>query len=258
MLHRRRHDSSRTTKPAPQDPRFTPVGEHAKRVLRVRLPIPAPRRVLTGCVLALAGLLGSVTLAPGPALALSEGRVYELVSPAYKGGYGATTVTAVAPNGESIAFGSLGAFAGDPADNAVKNEYIARRSPSGWSSTPRPRLPRSFRTHQSWITRQRWNRQSVKASRDLTPSTRHTKAAPSSCCTARNWPIPQPVRTRVPSQSAGWQARQSYLYRWESRPSHVVFGVQKESYLLPEAKGTTYAQSTISRLPAVANSHCAS
>jgi hypothetical protein len=71
-------------------------------------------------------------LAP-PALALPEGRVYEMVSPVYKGGYGAAGIEAIAPDGESVAFDSLGVFAGAPS-NAPHNTYIARRTGLGWST----------------------------------------------------------------------------------------------------------------------------
>ena len=67
------------------------------------------------------------------AYGLGDGRVYEMVSPVYKGGYGAA-LAAVAPNGESVAFDSLGVFAGVPWDG-VDNFYVARRGPTGWSTT---------------------------------------------------------------------------------------------------------------------------
>jgi hypothetical protein len=67
------------------------------------------------------------------ALGLSGGRVYELASPVYKGGYGAARIEAVAPDGESVAFDSLGAF-GDAPSNAPHNTYLSRRSGSGWST----------------------------------------------------------------------------------------------------------------------------
>jgi hypothetical protein len=67
------------------------------------------------------------------AFALSEGRVYELVSPVFKGGYGVTTLHAAASNGESVAFVSSGGFGGVlSASGQATNEYVARRSPSGW------------------------------------------------------------------------------------------------------------------------------
>ncbi len=69
------------------------------------------------------------------ALALPEGRHYELVSPVYKGGYGANGILAVSPSGERLAFGSLGAFSGDPGDNGIANYYVSSRVEGvGWST----------------------------------------------------------------------------------------------------------------------------
>jgi hypothetical protein len=70
-------------------------------------------------------------------LALSKDRAYEMVSPVYKGGYGINNVVAVAPDGEHVAFVSLGACAGDPANNVLANYYVARREGGGgWSTAP--------------------------------------------------------------------------------------------------------------------------
>jgi hypothetical protein len=69
------------------------------------------------------------------ALALPEGRVYELVSPPYKGGFGAKGIEAVAPDGESVSFFSAGAFAGAPA-SAESLGYVARRGADEWSTAP--------------------------------------------------------------------------------------------------------------------------
>ena len=68
-----------------------------------------------------------------PALALSEGRVYEKVSPDFKGGYGVLGVAGVEPGGEAVAFTSFGVFAGEPSD-AAANAYEAVRSGPGWST----------------------------------------------------------------------------------------------------------------------------
>lgn len=85
--------------------------------------------------MALALAVCALALVPGSSLALSEGRVYEMVSPVFKGGY-AADLTAAAPDGESVAFNSLGAFAGitEPEAGAY---YLARRvAGQGWSTTP--------------------------------------------------------------------------------------------------------------------------
>jgi hypothetical protein len=67
------------------------------------------------------------------AQALPEGRVYEMVSPVYKGGYGAGTVEAVAQDGERVGFLSKGAFAGAPTGATLSMDYVAHRDPrSGW------------------------------------------------------------------------------------------------------------------------------
>jgi hypothetical protein len=93
------------------------------------------------CMALFAGLfvLASAGLTATPALALTNPeRHYEMVSPPYKGGYGASAITAAAPNGESVVFNSRGAFAGAPASpgNGPAAPYVARRGPSGWSTTP--------------------------------------------------------------------------------------------------------------------------
>jgi hypothetical protein len=85
----------------------------------------------------LAALAATILLAcvASVAVALPEGRVYEMVSPVFKGGYGTRGApVAVAPDGESAAFFSLGVFAG-ATGNAPFSGYLARRGPSGWSTT---------------------------------------------------------------------------------------------------------------------------
>ncbi len=58
-----------------------------------------------------------------------------MVSPVYKGGYAVDEITAVAPDGESLAFAAHGGFGGIGA-NFVGNGYLASRAASGWSSAP--------------------------------------------------------------------------------------------------------------------------
>lgn len=92
---------------------------------------------LRACIGALASvcLFCVAALVPAPALALSEGRVYELVSPLFKGGYGAI-FQAASPDGENVAFSSLGVFAGIPLP-AVGSTYLAHREAGkGWTTTP--------------------------------------------------------------------------------------------------------------------------
>ena len=69
----------------------------------------------------------------------ADGRRFELVSPAYKGGFGATHIEAVALNGDGVAFYSPGAFDGAPAglsSNIDSLDYLATRGVSGWSTAP--------------------------------------------------------------------------------------------------------------------------
>lgn len=74
--------------------------------------------------------------AAGGALALTPERQYEMVSPTFKGGYGAKQIEAVAPDGESVAFVSEGSFEGAPFGFQLQNNYLARRGSSGWSTAP--------------------------------------------------------------------------------------------------------------------------
>jgi hypothetical protein len=86
--------------------------------------------------------VASCCLAVG-AFGLGEGRVYEMVSPVFKGGYGAG-LTAVAPDGNSVVFSSLGTFAGIPFPEPG-SPYLARREDGrGWSTTPlKPPFPKA-------------------------------------------------------------------------------------------------------------------
>lgn len=63
-----------------------------------------------------------------------EGRVYERVSPAFKGGYpvlGTKHLNALGASGEAAAFGSVGAFSGSGESFAI-NPYVARRTSTEW------------------------------------------------------------------------------------------------------------------------------
>jgi hypothetical protein len=68
--------------------------------------------------------------------ALPAGRVYEMVSPVYKGGYGVVGESAsIAPDGESVSYNSLGGFAGILAGAGTgANAYLASRTTAGWST----------------------------------------------------------------------------------------------------------------------------
>ena len=62
-----------------------------------------------------------------------------MVSPLYKGGFGATHIEAVASDGDGVAFFSPGEFAGAPAgfsNNANGLDYLSRRQSGEWSTVP--------------------------------------------------------------------------------------------------------------------------
>lgn len=97
---------------------------------------PSTRRYLCGLLATIVSLSITLGVVPAPSFALSEGRVYEMVSPVYKGGYAAQTIEAVSPNGESVGFKSPGVFAGAPGGPTTDIDYIAHRTPTGWVTTP--------------------------------------------------------------------------------------------------------------------------
>lgn len=70
------------------------------------------------------------------AQALPPGRHYEMVSPVFKGGFGATEIEAVSPNGESVGYYSAGVFEGAPSTVLEKADYLATRGASKWSTVP--------------------------------------------------------------------------------------------------------------------------
>jgi hypothetical protein len=65
----------------------------------------------------------------------SESRSLEMVSPLYKGGYGASPIEAVSPNGDSVAFSSKGVFSGAPS-GFTPIGYVASRGLASWSTAP--------------------------------------------------------------------------------------------------------------------------
>ncbi|MGN6373596.1 MAG: hypothetical protein ACTHM1_11520 [Solirubrobacteraceae bacterium] len=73
------------------------------------------------------------------AMGLPPERHYEKISPSYKGGYGVAQLPAAAPDGESVAYTSLGTFEGAPANQigyASGETYVAHRGPTGWQTVP--------------------------------------------------------------------------------------------------------------------------
>jgi hypothetical protein len=69
-----------------------------------------------------------------PAWGLPTGRVYEQVSPTFKGGYGAREIDDVRVDGESLIYGSFGVFAGGSSTSPFHYYQADRISGSGWSS----------------------------------------------------------------------------------------------------------------------------
>jgi hypothetical protein len=96
---------------------------------------------MVGWRLGMLGVLGFVTGAlacfASSASALPNGRLYEMVSPVYKAGYGVSETVAVAPGGESLVFTSLGGFDGILSGSEFgANDYLAQRGSSGWAISP--------------------------------------------------------------------------------------------------------------------------
>jgi hypothetical protein len=101
---------------------------------RAAAALCASRNARGRCTIVLMGALLAGALMAVPAQALPEGRVYEMVSPPYKAGYGTAELEAVSPDGERVAFTSQGAFAGALSNDAFGNSYVARRGAAGWST----------------------------------------------------------------------------------------------------------------------------
>jgi hypothetical protein len=95
--------------------------------------------VVRVCALLSFVVLGAGVLTAASAFALNPERHYEKVSPAYKGGFAAANIEAVALDGNSVAYFSPGQFAGSLAglsNTADGLAYLARRGASGWSTVP--------------------------------------------------------------------------------------------------------------------------
>jgi hypothetical protein len=97
------------------------------------------RRLALGLAPMLGALVVALVSVAAPALALNPERHYEMVSPPYKAGYGASPIEAVAQDGESVAFFSAGVFADRPvgfSGGLPAIAYVAHRSATGWSTVP--------------------------------------------------------------------------------------------------------------------------
>lgn len=78
-------------------------------------------------------LLGTFCWTCAGVFAFGGGRVYEMVSPVFKGGYGAAQIEGVTSGGQGVAFFSKGAFAGALSGPTIV-DYVARRGVGGWST----------------------------------------------------------------------------------------------------------------------------
>ncbi len=161
-------------------------------------------------LLAFVVLIAMLTATSALALTNSE-RAYEMVSPVYKGGFGANKIEAVAEDGEGVAYNSFGTFAGAPSGGNLDLDYVAKRGASGWASTPVmppaalfPNISGSGTdispSLDSVIVEGQHGVASIQASFNLTRSfLRHTIALPD---VSANWetlgvPIEQPEPTSV-------------------------------------------------------------
>jgi hypothetical protein len=96
------------------------------------------RHAATVAALVALGLLVGCVSFGAVAFALPPGRHYEMASPVHKGGFGATQIGAVAPNGESVGYYSAGIFNGNttPTGSLNRFNYLAIRGASGWETIP--------------------------------------------------------------------------------------------------------------------------
>lgn len=88
--------------------------------------------------LASGGACPNEALRTGPSAVLPDCRAYEQISPAAKSGYDAVPRSyypaQAAPDGERLAYMSLGQFAGT-GTSMLPNAYVAQRGATGWDST---------------------------------------------------------------------------------------------------------------------------
>jgi hypothetical protein len=205
------------------------------------------RQVRALVLAALSAMLGLALFAPASSLALPEGRVYEMVSPVFKGGYGANTIVAGAPDGESVAFGSAGSFAGAPSNHPESgNPYIARRGPSGWSTASLS--PPASLSPEGSVEDYSATLGEALSVNDLGPNSQVGHAGTQGVVLLHS--------TGVPDTEAGWSVAGPVLETLEKtrfKPStagaspdfsHIVLGAlpgeeEREAPLLPEAKGET-------------------
>lgn len=100
-------------------------------------PRPRSKVAQRACAFALcivASLLGASLFLAGSAFALNPERHYEMVSPVFKGGYGAKTIDGVQADGESVMYSSFGFF--DGLQSSSTPTYQASRLGGGWATVP--------------------------------------------------------------------------------------------------------------------------
>jgi hypothetical protein len=198
-------------------------------------------RVGTGRVLGWVGMpvLVVCCCVSSVALALPSGRVYEQVSPEYKAGYG-VGLTAVAPDGESVAFSSHGVFAGEPYFSETSGEYLARRGPTGWSTTALSPPPVFGSQDFSSTLEYALGGGSLETAKEGTPSVAseyllHRTDTPD---TAENWEVAGGVLLKLLN---GEPLQKGLTLGVSADLCHIVFGLA-EGPLLPEAEGTSDTQ----------------
>lgn len=176
---------------------------------------------------------------PSMAFALREGRVYEQVSPTYKGGYGVAGLEAMAPDGESVTFLSSGQFAQGMFSQEGFSLYLARRMEgSGWATTslsapPTFGNPIDFSSNLLYAIAS-GSFEATKAGVPVPGNVfvLHHNAAPD---TVASWEVAGGLVLKLPND----ELLQKGLYLDASADlCHIFFG-DAEGPLLPNAEGAT-------------------
>jgi hypothetical protein len=191
------------------------------------------------CVLASFVVLSATAVTAAPALALPEDRVYEMVSPVYKGGYDAG-LEAIAPDGESVLFTSKGVF-GPGLQWSIESSayYLASRGPAGWSTTSVAAPPVTSFLDVSSTLQYVLASGSLEASQEGTPtsgteSMLHRTSVPD---TAASWELAGGIVLKAVNGEQG----QKGLYDSASADlCHIVLN-KAEVPMLPEAEFDPHA-----------------
>jgi hypothetical protein len=176
-------------------------------------------------------------------LALPSSRAYEMVSPPYKGGYGIGVLNALAPDGESVVFSSIGVFAGVSWAMELESVYVARRSPAGWvtgalSSPPTFGVPMDFSATLEYTLASG----SLESTKLGVPEignvyVLHRTDAPDTAqaWNAASWEVAGDYVLKLPPPD---ELAQKGLFRGASADLCHIFFNDAEGPLLPEAEGT--------------------